>query len=207
MGKIFLLRHGETDYHAQKRLLGRMNIGLNETGREQARRAAGYFEDIELSAVYCSPLKRCLETARPTAESKGLEIQVMDELIEVEMGEWDGRLVKELFEMENELLSRWLRNPSSVMLPGGEDFNAVKERAAVALEKITKRHAEGSPALIVAHGGPIRVMLCQALRMNIDDMLRIEIELVSVSSIAFFQGGIAESGVVTLVNDTSHLKS
>jgi alpha-ribazole phosphatase len=207
MGKIFLLRHGETDYHAQKRLLGRMDIGLNETGREQARRAAEYFEGIELSAVYCSPLKRCLETARPTAESKGLEIQEMDELIEVEMGEWDGRSVKELFETENELLSRWLRNPSSVVLPGGEDFNAVKERTAVALEKITKRHVEDSPALIVAHGGPIRVMLCQALRMNIDDMLRIEIDLVSVSSMAFFQGGIAETGVVTLVNDTSHLKS
>jgi broad specificity phosphatase PhoE len=130
----------------------------------------------------------------------------MDDLIEVEMGEWDGRLVKDLFEQDGELLARWMRNPSSVTLPGGEDFNAVRARTESALAKLTERHAEGPPALVVSHGGPIRMMLCQTLRMDIDDMLRIEIELASISSIAFFPEGIDKSGIVTLTNDTSHLK-
>jgi broad specificity phosphatase PhoE len=168
MGKIYLLRHGETEYHAQKRLLGRMDIGLNDTGREQARRAAAYFKGIELSAIYCSPLSRCRETVQPTADDKGLEVQVMDELIEVEMGEWDGRPVKELFEEDGERLMSWMRNPSSVTLPGGESFGAVNERVAVAIEKITERHREDPAVLVVAHGGPIRVILCQVLRMDIE---------------------------------------
>ena len=207
MGKIYLLRHGETDYHAQKRLLGRKDVSVNETGREQAGRVRDYFEGIDLSAIYCSPLKRCRETVEPTAENKGLDVRVMDELLEVEMGEWDGRMVTELFETDKELLTKWLRSPSSVTLPGGEDFGAVRDRTAIAMEEITRRHNQDSAVLVASHGGPIRVMICQALKMDIDNMLRIEIDLASISSIVFFEGGIPQTGVVTLVNDTSHLEA
>jgi broad specificity phosphatase PhoE len=206
MGKIYLLRHGETDYHVEKRLVGRKDVSINETGREQARRAGEYFDGVELSAIYCSPLKRCRETAQPVADNKGLEVQVMDGLIEVEMGEWDGQLVKDLFLNDKELLTAWMRNPSSVTLPGGEDFGAVRDRTALAMEEITRRHAQDGAVLVVSHGGPIRTIICQTLKMDIDNMLRIEIDLASISSIAFFEGGIAKSGIVSLVNDTSHLK-
>ena len=130
----------------------------------------------------------------------------MDELLEVEMGEWDGRMVTELFETDKELLTKWLRSPSSVTLPGGEDFGAVRDRTAIAMEEITRRHNQDSAVLVASHGGPIRVMICQALKMDIDNMLRIEIDLASISSIVFFEGGIPQTGVVTLVNDTSHLR-
>jgi len=200
------LRHGETDYHVEKRLVGRKDVSINETGREQARRAGEYFDGVELSAIYCSPLKRCRETAQPVADNKGLEVQVMDGLIEVEMGEWDGQLVKDLFLNDKELLTAWMRNPSSVTLPGGEDFGAVRDRTALAMEEITRRHAQDGAVLVVSHGGPIRTIICQTLKMDIDNMLRIEIDLASISSIAFFEGGIAKSGIVSLVNDTSHLK-
>lgn len=200
------MRHGETDYHVEKRLVGRKDVSINETGREQARRAGEYFDGVELSAIYCSPLKRCRETAQPVADNKGLEVQVMDGLIEVEMGEWDGQLVKDLFLNDKELLTAWMRNPSSVTLPGGEDFGAVRDRTALAMEEITRRHAQDGAVLVVSHGGPIRTIICQTLKMDIDNMLRIEIDLASISSIAFFEGGIAKSGIVSLVNDTSHLK-
>ncbi len=201
------MRHGETDYHVEKRLVGRKDVSINETGREQARRAGEYFDGVELSAIYCSPLKRCRETARPVADNKGLEVQVMDGLIEVEMGEWDGQLVKDLFLNDKELLTAWMRNPSSVTLPGGEDFGAVSDRTALAMEEITRRHAQDGAVLVVSHGGPIRTIICQTLKMDIDNMLRIEIDLASISSIAFFEGGIAKSGIVSLVNDTSHLRT
>lgn len=205
MGKIYLLRHGETDYHAQRRLLGRMDIGLNETGREQAGRVAEYLDGEDLTAIYCSPLKRCRETAQPVADEKGLDVQVMDELIEVDMGEWDGRLVKELFETDSQRVSSWMRNPSSVTLPGGEDFNAVRDRTFAAMEKISPRHGRDDRVLVVSHGGPIRAIICQALRMNIDDMFKLQIDLASISAITFFEGGIPETGIVALLNDTSHL--
>jgi broad specificity phosphatase PhoE len=206
MGTAYLLRHGETDYHADQRLLGRKDIGLNDKGRDQARRAAGFFNGLKLTAVYSSPLKRCMETARPVAESQGLEIEVVQGLIEVDMGEWDGRSVKELFSEEGELVGRWMRNPSSVAIPGGEDFGVVKERVMVATREITSRHPGEDRVLIVAHGGPIRGIICEALKMDFDDMLRIQIDLASISAVKYFDGGIPETAMVSLVNETCHLR-
>jgi len=206
MGTAYLLRHGETDYHAAQRLLGRKDIGLNEKGKEQARRAAGFFAELKLTAVYSSPLSRCMETALPVAESQGLEIEVVQGLIEVDMGEWDGRSVKELFSEEGELVGAWMRNPSSVAIPGGEDFGVVKERVMRATREITARHPGEDRVLIVAHGGPIRGILCEALKMDLDDMLRIQIDLASISAVKYFDGNIPETAMVSLVNETSHLR-
>ena len=206
MGTAYLLRHGETEYHARKQLLGRMDIGLNDKGRDQARRAADFFTVMELDAIYSSPLKRCMETAAPVAESQGLEIEVMEGLIEVDMGEWDGRSFDELFRNQGELVGKWMSNPSSVTIPGGEDFGTVKDRVMEAVKEITSRHPGGDRVLIVAHGGPIRGILCDALKMDFDDMLRIQIDLASVSAVRFFDGGIPETAMVTLINDTYHLR-
>ena len=201
-----MLRHGETEYHARRRLLGRKDIGLNDKGREQARRAAGFFADIELTAVYSSPLKRCMETARPVAESQGLEIEVMQGLIEVDMGEWDGQSIEELFRDQSDLVGRWMSKPSSVTIPGGENFGVVKQRVIEATREITSLHPGDDGVLIVAHGGPIRGIICEALKMDLDDMLRIQIDLASVSAIKYFDGGIPETAMVILVNDTYHLR-
>jgi broad specificity phosphatase PhoE len=206
MGTAYLLRHGETDYHAQKRLLGRLDIGLNDKGHDQASRVRNYFDGISLAAVYCSPLRRCQETARPTAQAHGLEIEVMQGLMEVDMGEWDGQLIAELFEEEGEMVGRWMRNPSSVPIPGGEDFGAVRKRVLAATREITSRHPGDDRVLIVAHGGPIRGILCEALKMEIDDMFRLQIDLASISTVKFFDGGIPETAMVSLVNETNHLR-
>ncbi|RJP30073.1 MAG: histidine phosphatase family protein [Actinobacteria bacterium] len=206
MGTVYLLRHGETDYHAQRRLLGRIDAGLNDVGLGQAARAKDFFRDIDLAAVYCSPLRRCRETAMPVAEEKGMEIEVMPGLMEVDMGEWDGRHVDELFEVEGETVGLWMANPSSVSIPGGEDFGAVRERVLTATREITSRHPGGDRVLVVTHGGPIRGILCEALRMDLDDMFRVQIDLASVSAVRYFDGGIPETAMVILVNETFHLR-
>ena len=118
MGTAYLLRHGETEYHAQHRLLGRLDIGLNQRGNEQAARVKDFFTDMSLAAIYCSPLKRCLETVSPLAEEKGLGVTVVQGLMEVDMGEWDGQYFDDLFKEENEMVGRWMANPSSVSIPG-----------------------------------------------------------------------------------------
>ncbi len=206
MGTAYLLRHGETEYHAQQRLLGRLDIGLNERGREQARRVVDFFRGLKLDAIYSSPLKRCLETAGPVAEEQGLSIQVMEGLMEVDMGEWDGRTFDELFREDGELVGKWMRNPSSVAIPGGEDFGAVRDRVMSAVREITSRHPGDQRVLLVTHGGPIRGILCEALGMALDGMFRIQIDLASISAVKYFDGGIPETAMVTLVNETYHLR-
>ncbi|NPV58741.1 MAG: histidine phosphatase family protein [Actinobacteria bacterium] len=206
MGTAYIVRHGETEYHAQHRLLGRLDIGLNETGREQARRVAAYFADMELAAIYSSPLSRCLETVGPLAESRGLEVVVMPGLMEVDMGEWDGQLIADLFAEGNELVGEWMRNPSSVAIPGGEDFSSVRARVMDAVREITSRHPGDDRVVVATHGGPIRGILCEALRMDLDDMFRLQIDLASISAVKYFDGGIPETAMVTLVNQTCHLR-
>jgi alpha-ribazole phosphatase len=206
MGTVFLLRHGETDYHVQHRLLGRLDVGLNDNGHQQAARVKDFFSGTMLNAVYCSPLRRCLETASPVAEEHGLEVEAVQGLMEVDMGEWDGQFVAKLFQEDSERVERWMRNPSQVNIPGGEDFNAVKERVMSSIREITSRHKGEEQVLVVAHGGPIRGILCEALKMDMDDMFRLQIDLASISCVRYFDGGIPETSMVTLVNDTYHLR-
>lgn len=206
MGTAYLLRHGETDYHAQRRLLGRIDAGLNAKGQEQAARVKDFFRELALTSVYCSPLRRCMETARPVAEEQGIEIEVLPGLMEVDMGEWDGRYVEQLFKDEGEVVGRWMANPSAVSIPGGEDFGAVRKRVLAATREITSRHPGPDRVLIVSHGGPIRGILCEALKMDLDDMFRIQIDLASVSTVKYFDGGIPETAMVTLINETYHLR-
>ncbi len=206
MGTAYLLRHGETDYHAQRRLLGRIDAGLNETGHGQAARVKDFFRDMRLAAVYCSPLRRCMETARPVAEEKGLEIQVMPGLMEVDMGEWDGQFIEELFKEQGESVGLWMANPSSVSIPGGEDFTAVKTRVLAAMRDISSRHPGDERVLVASHGGPIRGILCEALNMDLNYMFRVQIDLASISAVKYFDGNIPETAMVTLVNETYHLR-
>lgn len=206
MGIIHLVRHGETEFHADGKILGRLDVGLNGKGREQALRVREYFRGVDLAAVYSSPLKRCLETAEPTAEDHGLEIGVMDGLMEVDMGDWDGRSLKELLSEDAETVGRWMSNPSSVPIPGGEDFSAVQRRVREAVDEIIRNHGGKDQVMVVTHGGPIRGILCEALRLDLDKMLRIDIALASVSKIEFFHGSLSEAALVTLVNDVCHLR-
>jgi len=206
MGTAYLLRHGETEYHAQQRLLGRLDIGLDARGREQAAKVAVFFRDIPIAAIYCSPLKRCLETAAPIAADKGLDVKVMEGLMEVDMGEWDGRSLKELLEEDGERVGMWMRDPSSVPIPGGEDFGSVRTRVMAAMEEITAAHPGDDHVLVVTHGGPIRGIICEALRLGLDRMFRLQIDLASISAVKYYDGGISRSGMVTLVNETLHLR-
>lgn len=206
MGTAYLLRHGETDYHAQRRVLGRIDAGLNQRGHDQAARVKDFFAGMSLAAVYCSPLRRCMETARPVAEEKGVEVQIVQGLMEVDMGEWDGRLIEELFAEDSERVGNWMANPSSVSLPGGEDFAVVRSRVLAAMREISSRHPGDDRVLVVSHGGPIRGILCEALKMDLNDMFRVQIDLASISTVKFFDGSIPETALVTLVNDTYHLR-
>lgn len=206
MGTVYLLRHGETEYHAQGRLLGRLDIGLNQRGKEMALRAAAYFADLEISAIYSSPLARCRETVQPAAEAKGLEVVVQEGLMEIDMGDWDGQRVTELFERDGERVGQWMASPTTVSIPGGEDFAAVRDRVLNAAREITALHPGDERVLIAAHGGPIRGIICETLKMDLDHMFRLQIDLASVSTIKYFERGIPDTAMVTLVNDTSHLR-
>ncbi len=205
MGNIFLVRHGETDWHLENRILGRTNKSLNARGFEQGRLVAQRFAGQDLAALYVSPIQRCRETIAALAQVKGREPVVLDGLMEVDFGEWDGRKSADIMAEDPELLRQWLMHPSSMRIPGGENMAEVHGRVVEAMNWILARHDPEQDILVVSHGGPIRMVVCEILGMDIDRMLRLEVDLASVTTLKFFGDSLESRIGLTKLNDTSHL--
>ena len=146
-GSIVIVRHGETDWNIGRRIQGRTDIPLNETGRAQAREVAELLSDAgEWSGVIASPLGRAIDTATIITDRLGLPVPVIDpEVVERDFGTAEGMLVADAE-------TRW----PGLEVPDAESLAALAERGAAAVE----RRREAAPgSIVVAHGALIRAAL------------------------------------------------
>jgi broad specificity phosphatase PhoE len=149
MTELYLVRHGETDWNAARRIQGRTDIPLNDAGRGQARQAAELLARRSWHGVYTSPLDRAHETASIIAERLGLGSVVdVDALVERDYGEAEGMGFDEIEALY----------PEGVRAPGQETREAVAARVVPALFELARRHP-GERLVIVSHGGAIRSVL------------------------------------------------
>jgi probable phosphoglycerate mutase len=153
---IWLLRHGETDYNREPaRVQGQTDIPLNDNGRRQAHDVAERIDSC--AALWSSGLIRALETARIVGGRIGREPQVDRRLAESARGGWEGRGWAEIAREEPEGFAAWRAAGDGFRFPEGESLAEQQERVVAALEEI----ATGpEPAVVVCHGGSIRVALC-----------------------------------------------
>ncbi|HEY5729581.1 MAG TPA: histidine phosphatase family protein, partial [Anaerolineales bacterium] len=92
MPLLLLIRHGENDYTKTHKLAGRLpKVHLNEHGQKQAQALAEALAQVQVKAIYSSPLERAMETAKPIAKSLGLTIQKEIGLLETHVGDWQGK--------------------------------------------------------------------------------------------------------------------
>jgi broad specificity phosphatase PhoE len=153
---ILLARHGESrDNVAPQRFSGWLDAPLTDRGREQAHALAAVAEQAGVAAVWTSRLARAYETAEIVAARLGLEPRADERLAESHRGRWEGRLVAELEREEPELWAAWKRGGADFRFPGGESLHEHQIRALAALEAV---RAGPAPALVVCHGGTIRVI-------------------------------------------------
>ncbi len=97
MPLLLLIRHGENEYVKTGKMAGRLpGVHLNERGRQQADQLAQALAHAPLKAIYASPLERALETAEPIAAGRKLEIQLRPDLMDNDIGKWQGRSWKAL---------------------------------------------------------------------------------------------------------------
>ena len=125
--RIILVRHGETALTRQGRYSGRGDVPLSDEGEAQAMAAGGRVAGIsrDVSAVLCSPLRRCTRTAELiAAELGGVSVTVVDDLIECDFGAWEGLTFAEVQERWPDEMRDWLAS-TTVAPPGGESFEAV----------------------------------------------------------------------------------
>ncbi|MDQ3769924.1 MAG: histidine phosphatase family protein [Actinomycetota bacterium] len=158
---ILLARHGETDDNRARRFQGRLNPPLNDAGRAQARELAAGLRDEGVVALYASPLLRAWETASIAGQVLGLEPLPDERLVEVDVGDWAGRLHDEVAATEPQAHQAWVDADEAFRFPGGESVGEQHERVAAAVSDI--RAAVDGPALVVCHGGTIRAALLSVL--------------------------------------------
>jgi len=157
---VLLARHGETnDNREPLRFQGWHDTPLNDAGRRQAAELAEKVADRGIASLWASDLRRARETAETVGARIGLTAALDPRLREGNRGRWEGHLFVDVARAEPELYAAWQRAGADFRFPGGESLREQQERVTAALEDI---HRVGPrPALVVCHGGSIRVMLCQ----------------------------------------------
>jgi broad specificity phosphatase PhoE len=167
---IWLARHGETAYNAERRFQGQGAVGLSEHGRAQAHELADAAAGHAFASLWCSPLPRARETADIVAERIGLELQEDPRLMETDTGEWTDVPFAEAEAADPGRFAAWVAGAPDFAFPGGESFAEQQERVVAALEDI--RAAGPLPALVVCHRNSMRLALerSQGRRLALDDI-------------------------------------
>jgi probable phosphoglycerate mutase len=175
-----LLRHGEHGLLG-KVLAGRMpGVGLTEKGRAEIAAVAERLAGDKIAALYASPLDRTRQSAEILSARLGLPIQIRDDLIELDYGEWTGTTFDAI--RADPIWRQWSGIRSIARIPGGETMREVQRRAVEALMELHDRHPDDSVA-IVSHGDVIRAVLVFALGMPLDFYHRIEVSQGSISTL------------------------
>ncbi|MDM8000527.1 MAG: histidine phosphatase family protein [Dehalococcoidia bacterium] len=198
---LVLVRHGQTDWNVNGRYMGWIDEALNEEGPRQAAVLADRLADWPVSAVYSSPLKRALATAETIAGKHSLEVQTLDDLGEMRIGEWEGMYAWDIAARYSELWKAWRASPGDFRMPGGESLNEVRERAIRAFSRMTGGH-EGRMVLAVTHDVVVRLLVAHCLGVSQDIYRRLEVGNASVTVIESDGGRLR----LRVLNDTAHLE-
>jgi broad specificity phosphatase PhoE len=155
---LWLARHGETDDNREPiRVQGFTDTPLNDTGRRQAAQLAERVAPLGIAALWCSDLWRARETAEVVGARIGLEPKVDSRLREANRGEWEGQRFIDIGREQPERYAAWRRAGEHFRFPGGESLLEQQQRVLATLQDV---RAGELPALVVCHGGSIRVALC-----------------------------------------------
>ncbi len=189
---LFLVRHAAHDLLGRI-LTGRMpGVRLGAAGRHQSELLAGRLAREKIAAIYTSPLERACETAAPIAAQLGLQPEIVEDLTDVDYGEWSGQSFEQLG--SDPRWVAWNKARSTNRPPGGETLLDVQSRGLRSVEKIVAANPQNA-ALIVSHGDVIRVVLAYFLGLALDHLTRFEVFPASISSVAIGDWGAKVLGM------------
>lgn len=186
--RIFLLRHGETDWNLQGRCQGVTDLDLNERGRKQAWDVAACLSTERIDAIYSSDLKRALHTAEFIRRSHDLEVTVDGNFRELNHGAFEGLTFTDIRACYPEFLKRWRSEPAELMIPAGERLVDVEERAWKGMERIVRTHSPGQTVVVVSHNFPILTILCRITGTPLNDYRSFHIEPCGLTHVNY-EGG------------------
>lgn len=198
MTRLLLVRHGETEWNSDVIYRGRAEVALSETGRLQAERLGARLAAERVTALYSSPLIRAKETAEAVARHTGCAVQVLEDLNDLDCGEWQGLSDPEVKARYPEERRLWLSAPHLVTLPGGESLADVSARVCRVLE-VALRH--DGVVVLVSHRVVHKVAICSLLGLDNSHFWDIRLDLAGITEFEC----TARRRVLVRHNETSHL--
>lgn len=201
MPRLFLVRHGITEFNSTRRFAGYWDGELSAEGLRQVEKLRDRLTKEKIDAIYCSDLKRALVTAEIISSGRNAEITICPELREINYGEVEGLTFEEIGHRYPELWESIINFSLELSFPGGESFKEFVARTRKFLDRLNKHSAEQT-ILIVAHGGPLRVLVCELLGIDQSHWRQFRFDNASLSIVETYP----QREILNLFNDTSHLR-
>lgn len=185
--RLYIIRHGETDWNVRKRFQGRTDIPLNEEGRRLARITSEALKDVPFTGIYTSPLKRAYETAMIIKGTRDIPVIEEPRIMEIGFGEYEGVCAgKENYNIPDPEFMNFFDRPEAYKPPkGAESIEQLKMRTADFLQEIVhNKTMENDTILVSTHGAALRGLLS-----NINNL----------DTVDFWKGGVHKNCAVTIV--------
>ena len=202
MGKIFIVRHGQTSGNRALKYFGITDIELNENGINQAVLVSKRLKKESISRIYSSSLKRAFKTAKIIAKPHRISVELKEDLKEINFGDWEGLSFQEIQKSYPHEFSKWQNNIMNFTTPHGESILELKRRVETAFKEILNSARENN-VVIVTHGGPIRIILSKILSPNALETVfwKIKQDNAALNIIE----NTDNTQIISLINGTSHL--
>ncbi len=166
MGQIIFLRHGQAKNNTERILAGRTEgVPLTDTGIKQAEHSAQLLEQMNISAIYSSPIQRAKHTAEIVGKHNSLDVTIDDRLIELDMGKFTGMPYDKIFNSHGNVFMKFYNGELEIAHNGVETFSDVKKRILGIVDHIIEKHPDEN-ILLVTHMDPIKAMLSTVIDLS-----------------------------------------
>lgn len=201
MKKIYLVRHGESEWNVLKKIQGQQDIPLTEKGIEQAHLVGKRLINENIEKIYSSDLNRAYTTAKIIGNKLNLDVITMTEFREINFGVWEGISNDKMMEEHREDLILWRNEPEKLKIEGAETLIELQLRAMNGINKVMDNDKIDN-ILIVSHSATLKTIILGLLNMNLANFKNLTINNVSLSIVEIRE----HNKVLKLFNDTCHIK-
>jgi probable phosphoglycerate mutase len=166
LGQIIFLRHGQAKNNTERILAGRTEgVPLTDTGIKQAEHTAQLLEQMNVSAIYSSPIQRAKHTAEIAGKHNSIDVTIDDRLIELDMGKFTGMPYDKIFNSHGNVFMKFYNGELEIAHNGVETFSDVKKRILGIVDHIIEKHPDEN-VLLVTHMDPIKAMLSTVIDLS-----------------------------------------
>lgn len=198
---LYLLRHGQTECSRSNAFCGSIDSELTPEGSQMAKAFASTYSSLPWTAIFSSPMRRAVDTAKPLSEAIGIQPELRDGLKEINYGKWEGKNPKQINLEYHDDYIRWSSDPAWYAPTGGEMAITIASRAMNVIEEIKQLYTSGN-VLVVSHKATIRIILCSLLGIDVGRFrYRLGCPVASVSLVEFTSHG----PILQLLADRTHL--